>query len=133
MTSMKAYGTWCVLLVALALGWPAQATTIVMPSDDQLIEKSTVIVRGTVVRSGPVDYQGGIWTETVLAVDESLKGNVSGEIVIREVGGQIGDRLSVVFGSPEYESGEDVLAFLHVSPRGDYQTVDLFAGKFDEK
>ncbi len=133
MTSIRVYGTWCVLLVALALSWPAGATTIVMPNDDQLIEKSPIIVRGTVLRSEPVEYRDGIWTETTLAVEESLKGDVSGEITVREVGGQLGDRISVVFGNPEYEAGEEVLAFLVPSPHGGYRTVDLFAGKFDEK
>ncbi|MBW3670695.1 MAG: PKD domain-containing protein, partial [Acidobacteria bacterium] len=133
MNSIRVYGYWCVLLTVLTLALPAQATTIIMPTDEQLIEKSPVIVRGTVLRSHPVELNGGIWTETVLSVEEVLKGDVSGEVIIREVGGQLGNRQAVVFGSPAYVAGEEVLAFLWPSPRGHYQTMDLFLGKFSEE
>lgn len=132
-TSIRVYGVWCVLLITAMLAWPAAATTIVMPTDEDLIEKSPLIVRGTVVQSRPVALHGGIWTETVLEVHETIKGEASSRIVIREVGGQIGDREVVVFGSPDYEEGQEVLAFLTPTPRGDHQTIDLFAGKFSEE
>jgi PKD repeat protein len=133
MTSNRVYGTWSVLMIVLALAAPLTATTIVMPTDEQLIAKSPVIVRGTVLSAEPVAVGSGIWTETILAVDETLKGNVASEVTIREVGGKIGDREVVVFGSPEYTPGETVLAFLWPSPRGNFQTMDLFVGKFSEE
>src|SRR5258708_29745008 len=111
----------------------ATATTIVMPTDAQLVAKSPVIVDGTVVRSQAVDRNGGIWTETTIAVDHALKGDVTGEITVREIGGALGDRLTKVYGAPEYAPGERVLAFLTPSRRGDYQTTDLFVGKFSEQ
>jgi PKD repeat protein len=133
MTSNRVYGAWFALTILLALAAPLRATTIVMPTDQELIAKSDVIVRGTVVSSQPVEVGSGIWTETILAVDETLKGNVSSKVTIREVGGKIGDREVVVFGSPDYTPGETVLAFLWASPRGHFQTMDLFVGKFSEE
>lgn len=111
----------------------ADATVIVMPSDDALIAKSPVIIEGLVLKSEPVERDGGIWTETVLSVQRAIKGDAGPTVTIREVGGQIGDRTSIVFGSPEYTAGEHVLVFLWPTPRGDYQTRDLFVGKFSMK
>lgn len=108
------------------------ATTIVMPNDDQLVRKSPLIVIGTVAQSQVVDLDGALWTETTLDVEQALKGNDPGRLTIREVGGVLGDRITRVYGSPAYATGERVLAFLTPTPRGDYQTVDLFVGKFSE-
>jgi PKD repeat protein len=126
---LRVYWPTCVLLL---LASAASATTIVLPTDDQLIGKSPVIVEGTVISSGPVLRGGGIWTETKLAVDRTLKGDVAGELTIREVGGEIDGRITKIYGSPVYETGERVMAFLTPTPRGDYQTMDLFVGKFSE-
>jgi PKD repeat protein len=109
------------------------ATTIVLPTDDQLIRKSPVIVEGTVISSAPVLRGEGIWTETKLAVDRTLKGDATGELTIREVGGEIDGRITKIFGAPVYTPGERVMAFLTPTPRGEYQTIDLFVGKFSEQ
>src|SRR5258708_30196332 len=129
--SLRAYWVSCLLMVVGAT--LASATTIVLPTDQQLNEKSPLIVEGHVVGSSPIDLNGRIWTETVLSVDSVLKGNASGEITIRELGGQIDDRVTKVFGAPEYAAGENVLTFLTPTPRGDYQTPDLYVGKFTQK
>ena len=121
-------------IAALFLIVPAvHATTIVLPTDDQLITKSPVIVTGKVIDSTPVDQNGSIYTVTRVAVEQSLKGQAPSTIEIREVGGRIGDRINVVFGSPEYHAGEQVLLFLWPTGRGDYQTRDLFVGKFSQR
>jgi PKD repeat protein len=130
MNHFRVYWLTCVLMI---LAGVASATTIIMPTDEQLITKSPVIVEGTVVRSNAISRGNAIWTETILAVDRALKGNVSGEITIREVGGEVGNRITRVFGAPEYVVGEQVLAFLTPTTRGDYQTTDLFVGKFNQQ
>jgi PKD repeat protein len=117
----------------LLLAMSAAATTIVMPTDEQLIDKSPVIVEATVKSSEAVERNGAIWTETHLAVTASLKGGASGELVVREIGGELGDRITKIFGAPAYRAGERVLTFLIATPRGDYQTMDLFVGKFTER
>jgi PKD repeat protein len=123
---------WITCLLMTALASVGSATTIVMPTDEQLVAKSPVIVRGVVLSSAPVDRNGAIWTETVLQIDAQLKGSVGGTITIREVGGIVGDRITKIFGAPEYVNGEHVLAFVTPTPRGDFQTIDLFVGKFTE-
>src|SRR3954451_13797 len=127
----------------------AGATTIVMPTDGQLISKAPLIVEGTVLHSAPVDRGNAIWTETTVSVARVIKGelpvtsdqlpgqpatgNRQQELVIREIGGVLDNRITKVFGAPEYREGEHVLLFLNPTPRGDYQTVDLYVGKFHEE
>ncbi|MEO8218291.1 MAG: PKD domain-containing protein [Acidobacteriota bacterium] len=122
-----------ILLFLLAAAVPSRATTIVLASDDQLVAKSPVIVIGTVASSQAIERNGGIWTETKLTVDETLRGTTRGEVVIRQVGGQLADRGQIIYGSPSYSPGERVLVFLAATQRGDYQTMDLFVGKFTER
>jgi len=126
----RVYWPTCVLLI---LASAASATTIILPTDDQLIRKSPVIVEGVVVSSRPVQVGDGIWTETKLAVDRTIKGDAAGEVTIREIGGEIDGRITKIFGSPVYAPGERVMAFLTRTSRGDYQTIDLFVGKFSEQ
>jgi len=111
----------------------AYATTIVMPTDEQLVTKSPVIVEGTVVSSTPISRGNAIWTETRVDVAKTIKGNAAGTITIREMGGIIDNRITKIFGAPEFAVGEHVLLFLTPTPRGDYQTTDLYVGKFTEE
>lgn len=127
MSHIRVYWLTCVLTI---LAISASATTIVMPTDEQLIEKSPIVVEATVKSSGPVSLNGGIFTETHLIVTAALKGSASGEIVVREIGGELDGRVTKIFGTPEYVAGERVLVFLAPAPRGGYQTIDLFVGKF---
>lgn len=129
MNFLKVYGLTCVLTMVAAF---AGATTIVMPTDEQLIAKSPVIVEGTVVSSAPVVYNDAVWTDTVVEVARPIKGAASKRITVRELGGQTEDRITKIFGSPEFVAGERVLLFLENSPRGGYRTMDLFAGKMKE-
>ncbi|HEX7192252.1 MAG TPA: PKD domain-containing protein [Thermoanaerobaculia bacterium] len=132
MKHIPVYWQTCVLAVLVAaLFLPvASATTIVMPTDEQLVVKSPDIVEGTVLSSVPVQIGNRIWTETQVVVSRTIKGDAAGTITIREIGGQIGDNVTKIFGAPEYTVGENVLLFLTPTPRGDFQTTDLFVGKF---
>lgn len=132
MKHFSVYWVTCVVVMAMMAGG-ASATTIVMPADTQLVAKSPLIIEGTVVSSTPVDRNGSIWTESTIRVERVLKGTAPAEITVREIGGIVGDRITKIFGAPEYAAGERVMAFLTQTPRGDYQTMDLFVGKFTEE
>jgi len=123
----KVYGLTCLFLLVAGF---ANATTIVMPEDEQLIGKSPVIVEGTVLSSAAVERDGRIYTETVVSVSRTLKGSVAETITVRELGGVVGERFTKIFGTPDYAGGERVLLFLEPHPQGGYRTMDLFVGKF---
>lgn len=128
MKFVRAYGLTCVVfLMAVA----AHATTIVLPTDDQLVAKTRVIVDATVVSSNAVERDGAIVTETKLAVARRLKGATADVITVIEAGGIVGERITRIFGTPEFAAGERVLVFLE-EHEGNYRTVDLFVGKFSE-
>jgi PKD repeat protein len=134
--SSRVYWLTCVLTI-LGAAASLHATTIVMPTDEQLVAKTPLIVIGSVVRSEAIERDGGrIWTQTTLDVEQTLKGtdqlHGAKQIVIGELGGLLGDRITKIYGAPEYTVGERVLAFVTPTPRGDYQTIDLFVGKFTE-
>ncbi|MHB0969124.1 MAG: PKD domain-containing protein [Thermoanaerobaculia bacterium] len=129
--SVLSFAAITAALVGLSV--PAGGTTIVMPSDDALIAKSPVIAIGRVLRTEAIPHQNGVATETELSVEAVLKGSVGARIVIREAGGMIGDRATVVFGSPHYRVGERTLVFLSPRDDGSWQTRDLFIGKFTER
>ncbi len=127
MKRFKVYGLTCALFLFAAL---ANATTIVMPADEQLIGKTPVIVEGRVVSTSAIERDGRIWTETVVAVERTLKGTAETTIVVREIGGELNGKITRVFGTPEFKDGERVLLFLEPAPQGGYRTMDLFVGKF---
>lgn len=127
--SAMIHALWIVAFFAV----PAWATIIVTPTDGQLVDQSPLVVVADVQSSVPVARAGAIWTETTLQVVRILKGSVPGPtIIVREMGGELGDRRTVVFGSPSYSAGERVLVFLWPRPRDAYQTRNLFLGKFVE-
>jgi len=102
----------CILLCVAA---SVRASTFVMPTDDEMIIRARAIVRGKVlaIESGPDDKQGFIYTFITLKVQEVLKGQITQrKIVLKEPGGQYGNRGSVVFGTPAFSTGENVVLYL---------------------
>src|SRR5688572_21760652 len=97
------------------------ATTVTVPSDERMVVEARAIVIGEVlaVSSSYDEQRDAIFTYTTLRVDEVLKGRVrSREIVIKEPGGEVGGRGSVIFGVPEFTVGEHVLLYLTSWPDG---------------
>lgn len=126
---MRVY--WLTLVLAL-LAISAGATTIVLPSDEQLADKAALIVTGRVLATEPYERDGAIWTDTTILVGRHLKGRSPDKIVVQEPGGTLGARITRVFGAPQFEEGGTVLLFLMPSASpGRYRVADLFAGKFD--
>ncbi|HEX8154014.1 MAG TPA: PKD domain-containing protein, partial [Thermoanaerobaculia bacterium] len=100
--------------------------------DEQLVTKAPVIVAGTVLATAPVERNGAIWTETTLRVEKNIKGETADTVTIAELGGELGERVTVIYGAPKFTAGQRVLLFLRPQENGQFRTVDLFVGKFDE-
>ncbi|HET7434929.1 MAG TPA: PKD domain-containing protein [Thermoanaerobaculia bacterium] len=118
-------------LLAVLSAAAAGATTIVMPTDAQLIAKSPVIVSGVVTSTYAVDRGGMIWTETTVSVDRILKGSAAPVITVATPGGEIDDRITKIYGAPEFTNGEHVLLFLEAHAN-EYRVMDLFVGKLSQ-
>jgi hypothetical protein len=108
-------------------------TTAIVPADADLVVGARSIVTGRVLSlsSGFNPNRTDISTYVRLRVDEVLKGDLAdGEIVLREPGGRDGDTVEVVFGTPEFTPGEQVLLYLDTWPDGSLRVYQMFLGKF---
>lgn len=121
------------LLCILSAFSIVSATSVVIPSDDEMIIGARAIVRGQVVSvtSGLDGQHDVVFTYITLRVQEVFKGKITlGEIVIKEPGGISGSRGSIIFGTPEFKAGEDVLLFLDTWADGSLRVHNWFLGKY---
>ena len=131
----KRVGVLALALISIILSCAgsAQATTFTVPSDDELIIGARAIVRGKVLsltsRLDPA--QDRIFTYITLRVNEVLKGRiVERKIVLKQEGGQLGTRGSIVFGTPQFNLGEEVLLYLDTWRDGSLRVHQMLLGKF---
>lgn len=122
-------------IVAVCLAFPSfVAAQGVRWRDDQLAEVSAAIVTGTVVdvASGRDAQVGYLYTYVTVELDEVLKGRLEAStIVVKQLGGRVGDLEMVVYDQAGFAAGEEVLLFLSQRPRdGSLQTTALWQGKW---
>ena len=119
------------LLVA-GLAAPTEATTAIMLSDSELIVHSRLIVRGRVLSvTSDSDAAGMVWTYVEVRADRVLKGALpEGYIVLKQMGGTIGERGVRVVGQADFTPGERVLLFLSTGADGTLHASHGFMGKF---
>ncbi|HET9531420.1 MAG TPA: matrixin family metalloprotease, partial [Blastocatellia bacterium] len=112
----------------------AGATTVTIPADDDMIVGARAIVRGRVLSVGSAldQNQDRIYTYITLRVQEVLKGQIKERrIVIKELGGIVGNRAMVIYGNPQFRVGERVLLYLDTWADGSLRTYQMFLGKFN--
>lgn len=122
-----------ILAFSLLAVSPGKATTAIMLTDEDLITSSRLILLGDVlaVRSQRDPHQD-INTYVRLQVVEVFKGQLrANRITIKQLGGQINDEVSVVFGAPQFKVGQRVLLFLDTDDNGTLRTAHFFQGKYD--
>src|SRR5213593_3976004 len=93
------------LITLLSCAQTSLATTVIIPSDDQMIVEARAIVRGRIlaIETGLDQQQDRIYTYVTLKVQEVLKGQITQrKIVLKQPGGEYGSRGSMVFGTPEF-------------------------------
>jgi hypothetical protein len=124
--------TWLGIVV-LFVAAPLQAGEIVPYTLAQRTQKAEVIVVAEVVSlSSNWDENGReIYTYITLRVVEKIKGNIEGnQIVLRQLGGVVGNVESRVSGMPQFARDEKVLVFLGRYPASAYfDVMDWLEGK----
>src|SRR5437016_1066804 len=121
------------LLLFCLFGQPVRATTAVMLTDTDLIVNSRLIVSGRVVSvtSAWDDPGSMVWTSVKVLTDRVLKGEmVERTIVLKQLGGSVGESGMRVYGQPEFGVGEHVLLYLNTGADGSLHASHAFMGKF---
>lgn len=122
-------------LLVFAFAQPTEASTAVMVADTDLIVDSRVILSGSVVSvTGYRDDSSMYWTFVEIRTEQVLKGILTRQrIVLKQLGGSVGDSGMRVAGQPEFSAGEKVLLYLNTGPDGSLHTAHTFMGKFSIK
>ena len=120
---------------SIALGlfvWtlPLQCATLERLSLDDMIAKSTSIVRGKVTGSytafaGPV-----IYTHYTVQISEKLKGSAGATVDVAVPGGIANGLRQSFSGTPTFQTGDEFVFFLWTSKAGLTQVIGLTQGLF---
>lgn len=116
-----------VVAAALAL---AQAATLQRLSLDDMIQKSTSIVRGTVQVTGGRMQGRYIYTHYTVKVAEQWKGAAATQIDFVVPGGVANGLQETIPGAPVLSSGQEYVLYLWKSPSGLTHVIGLSQGVF---
>jgi len=119
------------LIVSLvATVGPLGASTLEQLSIDEMIAKSTEIVRGRIVSSRPVVDGQLVYTVSRVDVLERWKGLPAEQVEVAIPGGSHGSLRQTFAGAPELEPGRDYVLFLWTGSNGITQVIGLSQGVF---
>jgi hypothetical protein len=120
------------LTLALLAAPPVNAASFVVPTDEELVSKSPLIVVATVEGAYAQTADDIIETVYEMRVQRTLKGAPasSGLLRVHALGGVIGERGVLVPGEAHFRQGQQVLLFLSRDEQGRWRTTDLTLGKF---
>jgi len=121
------------IVFSLAVATSLQAITYIVPSDRDLVKRAEAIVVATAVESHAELRDGErIITVATMQVDRVLKGSIAGDVVqVTEMGGVVGQRATLIPGSPRYETGKRYLVFLRTNKFAEWTTYGFGLGKFE--
>jgi len=115
----------------LAFGIALPAATLERLSLDQMIAKSTAIVRGRVAGSYAAARGPIIYTHYRIRVSESWKGSGPGELDVVVPGGSAGGLRQVFSGAPKLTEDAEYVLFLWSGRSGLTHIIGLSQGVFD--
>src|SRR6266853_4430447 len=121
----------CGPLGLAALLAPSHASTLLQLSLDDMIGKSTMIVRGKVQQQTNASFHGHlIWTHYTVQVSETLKGSSVRQLDIVVPGGNSKGIQQTYSGAPTFSINQDYVMFLWTSKSGLTQVIGLSQGLF---
>lgn len=121
------------LMAALTLVPPISATTVKPPEFPDLVNQSDYIVRA-VVKSVTSEYarpgSRKIVTLVELEVREVVAGTPPQPLVLRMMGGKIGDDEMILEGAPQFKVGDESILFVQGNGRQIYPLVAMMHGLY---
>jgi hypothetical protein len=121
------------ILLAVFGSLPTPAATLEKLNLDEMIQKSTDIVRGRVTGKSASKHGSVIYTDATVSVIERWKGSGNNVFKVSTPGGRIGNVRQTFPGSPELHVGADYVFFLWTGPSGVTQIVGLSQGVLNLK
>jgi hypothetical protein len=109
----------------------AAATTYLPITDTDLVQRSAVVVRGTVADVRVEECAAGFVTVYRFRVADTWKGGSAPEIEILVPGGTDGTRGTAVWGVPEFRAGDEEILFLNAGRDGRFRVSELLLGAFE--
>jgi len=118
------------ILGLAVLAAPLFATTVRKMELPQLISVSDHIVQGRVESVQSREEGNRIFTYISVIVDESIKGDRRPTLLIRQLGGRVGQQISLIAGMPQFRVGEEVILFLKIRQDTAFDVVGMNQGKY---
>jgi hypothetical protein len=121
-----------VLVGVMSLVSPARATTMVSMSMQQLTEAASDIVQAHAV-SQVSEWNAThtqIVTITTFEVSQTLKGNASSNIQIRQLGGTVGHLTQSIMGDVTFRPQGEYILFLEPADGSNYRVVGMSQGAY---
>lgn len=120
------------LAVALLIGLPAAATTMLRIDLPELAQTADTVVHGTVRRmeSRWSGDRSRIVTDVEIQVTETLKGQAGSTVLVVQPGGRVGDIGQIVHGLASFAEGEEVVVFLERRGTSAFRVTGMAQGKY---
>ncbi len=132
---MKQVSRWATVVAVAMIPSAGFATIVISETIEEMARASTAVVRGRIVQvqAQLEESSGRINTYADIQVIEVLKGGPVGAILVKQPGGEIGDRGTHVAGAGRFVTGQDSVLFLERAPDepGVFILRALAAGKVD--
>lgn len=109
---------------------PLQCATLERLSLDDMIAKSTAIVRGRILGSSSTLAGRVIYTHYSVQVMDRYKGATAATVDVAVPGGVAGGLRQTFSGSPEFRPGDEYVLFLWTGRSGMTQVIGLTQGVF---
>jgi len=119
-----------VLPILVLLAGPLMGATLERLTLDDLIAKSTLVVRGRVGDSWAAVTNSIIYTHYTIQVSETLKGTAGSSVEVMIPGGTVNGRRQSFAGSPVLNKGDQFVFFLWTSKAGITWITGLTQGLF---
>ena len=120
------------LVWALAtIAQQSQATTLSRASFDDLVQKSTSIVRGRVTGSYSAARGSSIYTYHKVQVLDRWKGLAATQVEVQVPGGTFDGQQQNIVGAPQFTEGAEYVFFLWTGPSGATHLLGLSQGVLD--
>ncbi len=118
------------LFLSLVAGLWGHAATLEKLSLEQMINKSTAVVRGRVTGSSALRRGPVIYTVSRIQVLETWKGPEAATVDVAVPGGAYGGLRQHFSGAPSLEAGQEYVLFLWTGKSGVTQVIGLSQGVF---